>query len=701
MKNFTVKKAVYGLLAVALLAIIYTKATQVYRLEKINFETVACDKMQEAAAGFDRYFSETDSLEYIFSKLLQQNASIETMEEELQKQGRQFNADGVYLVHPSGGNAVLFSGENGVLQLQSAGVKQQEWFEELVLQDRKSWGGPVFDFVRNSRVVYCHIPFTAGNERVSIICIYEEWKVYQQLHETGMSRFGFPYIIDSLTNFIAHPLDETRSLLGLAVDYNDNILMDLCYDVIHNRPSDMDYLHFNTVTGQLCNEKLLPLDRTGWLLGLSVYDGISLESAEYQKVMRRGYICIICCCAMFLLLVCKFMDERKIRLFSRRIRALYPVVMLLTTVAVVSVYNRFSQQSDKTVALSDLNITNKWEPQRIVDKQSLNGFIDAYNRESIKLYDQSCKIIPTGVYIYGIEFLSSHTIKITGTFWQKYLMPGREYPEEIKALYHFSDYKNKGLFFPGGHVSELEQTDSIEVSMDNYPAILYRWNFDIEIEQQLSYALYPFGKNELSLTLWSRDLNDNTLITPDLESYRQIYPTDFPGLDNHFNIRGWDVFGSYYSYSMESYLCNFGNTDMYGINQFPKLIYNISISRKFIDILICKIVPLMVILVLMFTILFVRIKSDGFNNIIGCSGLFFVLILDHINLRESVLSEQIMYLEFCYFFSYILLLLITITSFDDEENESSCNSWIDKALEHYFWTIISCAMAIVTAVLFY
>jgi preprotein translocase subunit SecG len=195
-------------------------------------------------------------------------------------------------------------------------------------------------------------------------------------------------------------------------------------------------------------------------------------------------------------------------------------------------------------------------------------------------------------------------------------------------------------------------------------------------------------------------LDDNTILTPDLESYKQIYPTDIPGLDNHFHIKGWDVSGSYYSYSMESYLCNFGNPDIYGINKFPELIFNISISRKFIDILICKIVPLMVVLVLLFTILFVRVKSDGFNNIIGCSGLFFVLVLDHINLRENVLSEQIMYLEYCYFFSYILLLLITITSFDMSKNGHSYNSWVDTVLKKYFWTVIFGAMAVVTAAFF-
>jgi hypothetical protein len=271
----------------------------------------------------------------------------------------------------------------------------------------------------------------------------------------------------------------------------------------------------------------------------------------------------------------------------------------------------------------------------------------------------------------------------------------------MEAGYHTSDYKYKGVFFPAGYDVTQNLTDSVEIVFDGEPMMLYRWSFEIQIEQRLSYSLYPFGKKDVSFFLWSNDFDDNTILTPDLDGYGQIYPSDLPGLDNHFRIKGWDVSATYYSYSMESYLCDFGNSDMYGVNNFPELAYNISVSRKFMDILITKIVPLTVVLILLFTILFVREKSDGFNNIIGCSSLFFVLILDHINFRESILPEHIMYLEFCYFFSYALILLITVTSFDTSKGGNSYNSWVDTFLKRYFWSLISCSMAAVTVAYFW
>ena len=263
------------------------------------------------------------------------------------------------------------------------------------------------------------------------------------------------------------------------------------------------------------------------------------------------------------------------------------------------------------------------------------------------------------------------------------------------------NYKNKGILFPGGRIADLSPKDTLDILLDNHPATLYRWNFDMDIGQKMSYSLYPFGKSEITIPFWSADLDDNTLLIPDLTSYKQIYPTNMPGLDSHFTIKGWNLLSSYFSYSYDSYLCSFGNMDIHGINHFPELMFNISISRKFVDILICKIVPLMVILTLLFTLIFIRKKEDGFNNVIGCSGLFFVLVLDHINLRETVLSEGIMYIEFCYFISYIILLLVTVTSFEVDKKQSGYTKALDFALRNYFWSIILGAMAIVSVLYFY
>ncbi|MDR2383679.1 MAG: hypothetical protein LBD76_07355 [Prevotellaceae bacterium] len=677
MKLPKIKCTILTLAVIALIYEVLTQCVQLYRWEKIDFEVVAREKMQNAISDFDKIFSETDTLFNCVSAFLQHRTPSAPLNSD-------FFADGIYII----------SSEKNVTCLKNRFVadtcERQPWMQQA-LAETKEWGGPVYDSFLGERMLYCKGTIDA---RRSMIIVYGTRKIYDKLLETGLTRFGLPYIMDCETNFIAHPLDETRSMLELAYDFNDQTLERMSKDVINSRSTNKPYRHINTVTAQKCNEALYSMPTTGWLLGLSVYDGVSLETGEYQTAMRRGYILVIIITVVLLFMLCFILHKSGV----------YPALFFAMTVSVVTVYNRYPQQSKRQVSTADKFVIEpqtpnsfcKWEPKRIIDMNSLNGFIENYQRESMILYNQTAKVIPTGIYVYNLSFQNSHDISVTGTLWQKYLISDSDYPEPMLQKYHNDEYENAGIFFPGGHVTNMEFVDSVRIIMEGYPAVLYRWNFDIETEQQMSYSKYPFGKNDISLTLWSNDLDDNTVLTPDLEGYKQMYPTDKPGLDNHFHIKGWDIAGSYYSYSMESYLCNFGNPSIYGINTFPEMVYNISISRKFIDILICKIVPLFVVLALLFTILFVRVKTDGFNNIIGCSGLFFVLVLDHINLRENVLSETIMYLEYGYFFAYILLLLITITSFDIAKNGRSYNAWVDTVLKKHFWTLIFGAMSIVT-----
>ena len=696
------KKVLFGFLAAALLLLAISELSRVERLESINFEAAAREKMQETAASFSLLFSEIDTLCAAVVAGLSAGSNPQMLARSLQKSGKSYFTDGFYIVPQGRGNVVHVTNGCGGFSVKNTGSARQEWFWQALKSGDKSWGGPVFSD-GNSRVLYYHV---AVSKHLHLIFLYSAQKIYQKLFESGLNRYGLVYMIDSSTHFIAHPLDENRSLLELGQAFHDNVLIGMSRDIINRRSTDKKYRHVNTVTKQLCNELLLDIDKTGWLLGLSVYDGVPLETSQYQQALRSGYIKIAIYCTLLFLLAAGLLKRKETKKTDYVKFILCPVALLAMMTAIVAVYNRYPQQDSRRAGASGLDVSgksvfHKWDPQRIIDYNSLSGFISAYQQESVEQYNQPAQIIPTGVYIYSVAFLNSHRIQVTGIFWQKYLTAGSDYPEEMRQKYQYDSYKRKGISFPGSHINTIEQVDSMGARLENQPASLFRWNFDVELEQQLSYSLYPFGKNSISLVMFSNNLDDNTILTPDLESYKQTYPTDKPGLDNHFYIKGWDIAGSYYSYSTEYYLCNFGNADIYGINQFQEMAFNISISRKFIDILICKFVPLLVVLVLLFTILFVRVTSDGFNNIIGCSGLFFVLMLDHINLRESVLSEGIMYLEFCYFISYVLLLLITITSFDISQNGKSYNSWVDTVLKKYFWTIIFGAMAVVTVAFFY
>lgn len=616
--------------------------------------------------------------------------------------------------------SLLYSAKTGFIDIPPGNENYKEYTRQTLVKGCSWWTFPMMDELMGERIVGCCVPFRAkSGESGVVMVIYNTTHLYDRLQNMGLNRFGLPYMMDSLTYFVAHPVDEIRSLAELADNYHDSVLKTLVNDLRIGNLTQKNYTHDNTVTGKKCSEILAPIAGMGWIVGLSVYDGHSLESASYRQAMKRSGIRIIIYLVITLILLLIVINEQFFR--CRKPQLYYsslPFVSLCVITAVIAIYDSFpvngylsdQQEYDKDVfeqthldasqrkLLDEKGIKEKWDPRRIVDSRSLATFINGYGRQAQELYGEPTRLIPTGIHIQAIEFDNSCEIRVSGILWQKFLNE-----ESAGSAYHTHEYPKKGILFPGARISSYELADSIDIFLDGHSGILCRWNFDIDIPQKLSNKLFPFGTNELSLPLWSADLDDNTLIVPDLEAYKQTFPDICPGLASNLSISGWNIVDSYYSYSIESYLTNFGNTYMRGVNRFPELIFNVSVSRKFLDSLVCKIIPLSVVLVLLFTILFVRNDSDGFNNIIGCSGLFFVLILDHINLRESVTSGGIMYLEFCYFFTYLLLLLITVTSFRVDSGSSSEKflKITNTILMRYFWTIILGLMAITTIVRFY
>ncbi len=707
----------------------------------IHFEEAARDKLKNAAERLDTTFRMARMLSGNISTGLSEPDSLNKkyIKELMKKYCSRYPIDGLFFALENVGNGnrsesyaivmekekeFMYSEIDDFYTLENTGL-YKKWYTETLKKDTAIWRGPVYDDLLGTRIIACCVPIYPENGRKKgmVAVIYRTSLFYKRIHHMGLSRYGLPYIMDSSTHFVAHPLDEVRSLRELAKENDDLTLLEMSDDIKLGKLFSKDYIHVNTVTQKICNEVFHPLKETSWFFGLSVYNGYSLESATYHKAMKQSYIRLILYALFFVLILLTFMGNEISKFqYSVYYYAAFPLLFFVGIAMIIGAYNRYPFHK-KTSVLTENNtnfeqikiakenqtfldnqkIYNKWDPTRIVDIQSLNIFLDNYRNESCETQSEPVKIIPTGIYLNSLQFLSSYELKMTGFCWQKFLTADVPHSKELLNTYHLSDYDKAGVIFPGSTVNTYELVDSLPILLEGEAGILYRWKFDIEITQHLSYALYPFGKNNIVLPIWSTGLDDNTLLTPDLNAYKQLYPDVCPGLANNFYINGWNVYSTFFSYSLESYLCDFGNAEIIGSNRFPELMFNIDISRKFIDIVVCKIIPLLVVLVLLFTILFVRDDDDGFNNIIGCSGLFFVLVFDHINLRETIMSDSIMYLEYCYFFTYLLLLVITVTSFHVETNSKikQYYQWADKSLKKFFWAVIFGMMLMATVLIFY
>ena len=165
------------------------------------------------------------------------------------------------------------------------------------------------------------------------------------------------------------------------------------------------------------------------------------------------------------------------------------------------------------------------------------------------------------------------------------------------------------------------------------------------------------------MRIWHKHAG-NVILVPDFESYDATGVDDVFGIEDSIVLGGWDREDTYFNYRSYDYDTDFGIPDFIGQRGFPELHYNFVIERRFGDAFIVHLLPLFLVAALLFGML-LTVNDDkdlaqrhGFSTeaiIGGCSALFFVVLLAHIQLREQFPAAGIVYLEYFYLAMYVAL----------------------------------------------
>ena len=288
----------------------------------------------------------------------------------------------------------------------------------------------------------------------------------------------------------------------------------------------------------------------------------------------------------------------------------------------------------------------------IIDPSRLEQFERNHRRSSQREGEAIPAFIPTGLFVQSIEFASANDVVLTGYVWQKY-------KSALKGEI------GEGVIFPEAETTEL--TEVYRKKIDDHEVI--GWYFNVTLRQRFEYNLFPMENNDVWIRIWHKDFERNAMLIPDLGSYEKLVPEYRPGVERDFVLPGWRVVNSYFSFRENSYGTDFGLGDYVGQDQYPELYFNIKIQRKIMSPMIKHFVPLIVVLVTLFLMLCVSDKSldqaFGFNSmavIATATGLFFVAIFQHIDLRNSLESSGIIYFEYLYFICYASILLVSVNS---------------------------------------
>ena len=215
------------------------------------------------------------------------------------------------------------------------------------------------------------------------------------------------------------------------------------------------------------------------------------------------------------------------------------------------------------------------------------------------------------------------------------------------------------------------------------------------------------------MRLTSVDFSDKVIFVPATEDYDNIEPVIKPGIYEDVSIPSWEITKSFFSYVKEKFRTTFGIfKSKTGSITMPELYFNVVIRRSFIGPFIGIILPIIVTLVMVFNLLITCSNNEEKTDKLGFSAgailastaaLFFVIIVEQNELRSTLASNSIIYMDFYYFVTYLEFMVVNVDSvmlcFPEK---FKWIAWKDNILvKSTFWPLVTTIIFLATIIYFF
>ena len=565
-----------------------------------------------------------------------------------------------------------------------------EWYAKA-MSDGSAWVAPTPHGLLNTRVVGYSESFqraASGDQEhikgvvfafISLESLAEEVKAL----DVGSTGWGF--VVSKEGSIIIHPnellMRERMNIFELATAEDDEEMLAAAKQATAGQSGVLEME--NRTTGQSSWFAYEPIPATDWsMVVVRIKDEVG---GMDQDRLRRSVIWVsvvailgLICLGLWYAVGLYRKNERKTTLW---VLVGFSSVALVAGMAAIRhvTYNQPTHDEREKVEL--------------VDRTGLQSFLNSY---ATAQDGRTPHYVPSGIFVRELKFVGSRELFVKGLLWQRF---ERQPPEGFKPGFNLPD------------AVDLSVTEAYRrVESD---ATKIGWDFQATVRQDMSLSRFPFDHEILSIRLLSQSFDEGTMLVPDLQSYSVTNPSALPGLDENLVLSGWYLARSFFDYKFTKYNTDFGLTTTIAGEPTPELHFNISAKRNLVDAAVGYGIPLVVVLAMLFAIIATATKDKAESELAGfspsavmriCSAFFFVVLLAHIQLRQTTQVHEIVFLEYIYFTVYLALLLTSIHSFlfllqrynvPFVEYE---NSLFIKLL---FWPALLGLQFLITAVFFY
>jgi len=283
--------------------------------------------------------------------------------------------------------------------------------------------------------------------------------------------------------------------------------------------------------------------------------------------------------------------------------------------------------------------------------------------------------------IQSVTFLSGKDVRVTGYVWQ-----------------HYADLALDGVT-RGFIIPECDSLDVAETFRERSAhSELIGWSFRATLHQDFDYRRFPFGEERLSVPFWPKDFSANVVLVPDLDGYADVTPAALPGIREGVVMPGWDVRRTGFGLARRGYRSRFGLSQRVPQADLPELRFDVVGRKQITGPFVTYLLPVSVVITMAYSILLLsgrderRVKWMGFDALkvlTACSGVFLVVIFSQIDLRKTLVTRDIVYLECFHLTAYAAIVLVAVNAILVARTDRPWTTWHDNLMPKLlFWPMV-------------
>lgn len=529
-----------------------------------------------------------------------------------------------------------------------------KWYSDP-LQHGSSWDEPSWGEASGALMSTYSVPFFRddGEGRpvvagVAYISISLD-TIGRLIKEIDSGKTGWNLLLSKAGFMIAHPrtrdVTERLNVFTYAEQLKDRVLLTAAKKMTSGQQGFFNF--YNPDSGQTHIIFYQPIPVTGWSLGVvRVKDELSFD----VTAIRHQIIWLLLSLVITL-------ASLTVVLTARRYQA-QPVATLWGRVIILSLLLVSAASAAAWLTFTPFR-GNSTQATRILDRNGRDAMLNALQDVRQIQKREAPQFVPTGIYMQTMEFSAPHHLFVTGYIWQK-RASGKKRASGQQQI-------SEGVHLP----TAISATITEAYRHQEGPIETVGWYFEATLRQNMNYSKYPFANETIRIPIWPKDFNTDIVLIPDLDAYTFLNPTSLPALKRGLQLHGWSIKRSFFTFDTHEFETDFGMAGYHSQEDLPELRFNLEVQRNLLDAMINHIIPIILVAIMLFVVLVTSTKDEleakrlGFNPSgvmrLG-SGLLFVLLISHIQLRNAIQVEQVMFMEYYFFIMYLMIIFTSLHS---------------------------------------